>query len=304
MLVLAFTVSISLVACGDDEDTDSTANGDTAGGTNGDTSGMPEGAMHELDFELSEDESYYIVSGWGVHFAQEIVVPSTHEGKPVKEIKDNCFNNKTDPQTRMTKITLPDSIERIGSQAFKGCKALTSVTFGSGLKQIADGAFAECTALTSVSFNEGLTSIGSMAFAACSSLTSITLPTTLTSIGMAAFDGSAYATSEANAKNGIIFARVRDNTSWAIAVYNYDITYATVYSNVQNTVGIADGTFIGCDKVNTIILPDCMKYIGKDAFEGCPIRDGVYCDETTWLNIVLADGNSVLNSLYKGPWVD
>ena len=304
LLILAITVSISLVACGDDG-TDDGTNGAADGSTSGDNnSAMPDGAMHELDYELSEDSSYYIVSGWGVHFAQEIVVPATHEGKPVKEIKDNCFNNKVDPQTRMTKITLPDTIERIGTQAFKGCKALTSVTFGSGIKEIAEGAFAECTALTSISLNEGLTTIGSMAFASCTSLTSITLPTTLTSIGMAAFDGSAYATNESNARNGIVFVRVRDNTSWAVAVYNYDIMYATVYSNVRNTVGIADGTFIGCDRVDTIILPDTMKYIGKNAFEGCPIRDGLYCDETTWQNIDLAAGNSALNSLYKGPWVE
>ena len=48
---------------------------------------------NELNMKLSEDGSYYIVTG-GQNIAGVMVIPETHEGKPVKEIAARAFSDK------------------------------------------------------------------------------------------------------------------------------------------------------------------------------------------------------------------
>lgn len=56
-------------------------------------------------------------------------------------------------QQRLTNITIPDSVERIGSYAFHQCTGLTNVTIGSGVKTIEPYAFWYCRKLTSIEYN-------------------------------------------------------------------------------------------------------------------------------------------------------
>ena len=78
--------------------------------------------------------------------------------------------------SRLTSITIPNSVTSIGSSAFYGCMRLTSVTFGedSQLISIGKNAFFNCSSLTSITIPSGVTSIGSMAFYWCTNLTSVT----------------------------------------------------------------------------------------------------------------------------------
>lgn len=77
---------------------------------------------------------------------------------------------------RDTEIVIPDDVQEIGRECFKGMQYLTSVTFPKGLKRIADAAFMNCTGLTHISFPEGLVLIGQSAFEGCYGLTHITFP--------------------------------------------------------------------------------------------------------------------------------
>ena len=89
--------------------------------------------------------------------------------------------------SRLTSVTLPDSLVRICNKAFRSCSGLTSVTFPASLTSIGDKAFCGCSGLTSVTLPASLTSIGKKAFYCCSSLISVTFPVSLTSIGNSAF---------------------------------------------------------------------------------------------------------------------
>ena len=293
MLILAFTLSLSLVACGNNDD-----DGDTA--DDGDDSEVNTG-FHELDFELSSNGKYYIVSGWGVHLEKEVVIPAEHNGKPVREIKSSCFAKSNLAKENMQKITLPDTIEKIDSFAFQGCANLTSITFGSGLVEIGDYAFQGCTSLKSIKLNEGLVRINDGAFMNCADLETIALPESLTSIGMYAFEGcTTFFENESNVKNGIVFARVKTSNGmlcWAISAIDPFMSYATLYGSTQNTVGIIDGLFAHNENLGTVYLPNSIKYIGKDAFEGCNNIHTVYCEADTWADIEFADGNEYLESL-------
>ena len=75
----------------------------------------------------------------------------------------------------------------IGDSAFKGCSRLTSVTIPESVTSIDDCAFEECSGMTSVTIGNNVTSIGSEAFRDCRRLTSVTIPESVTSIGWYAF---------------------------------------------------------------------------------------------------------------------
>ncbi len=106
----------------------------------------------------------------------------------VTEVKEKQFEN----WNNLEKVTLPASIETIGTSAFDGCGALTTVELAgdSRLKTIGQRAFAG-TKLSALDLTEctQFTTIGANAFFNCTSLTSVKLPDSLEVIGTAAFAG-------------------------------------------------------------------------------------------------------------------
>ena len=78
--------------------------------------------------------------------------------------------------TGLTSVTIPDSVTKIDNYAFEGCTGLTSVTIGNGVKEIGDSAFEGCTGLTSVNIGNGATFIGSYVFLGCTNLKEVTIP--------------------------------------------------------------------------------------------------------------------------------
>lgn len=89
--------------------------------------------------------------------------------------------------SRLTRITIPDSVTSIGGYAFEGCSSLTSITIPDSVTSIISGAFYGCVSLTSITIPNGVTSIRSFTFYDCNSLTSITIPDRVTSIDDSAF---------------------------------------------------------------------------------------------------------------------
>ena len=103
--------------------------------------------------------------------------------KDVTSIRKYVFYNCS----RLTSVTIPDSVTSIGGNAFYNCSGLTSVTIGNGVTSIGDSAFQYCRELTSVTIPDSVTSIRDYAFYSCSGLTSITIGNGVTSIGSSAF---------------------------------------------------------------------------------------------------------------------
>jgi hypothetical protein len=110
----------------------------------------------------------------------EIVLPDT-----ITKIGDNAFANRD----TLEKINLPTALTEIGNDAFSFCEALTNVVLPAGLTTIGDKAFNSCVNLTGIAFPEGLTTIGESAFGFCEALTEIRLPASITAIGERAFSG-------------------------------------------------------------------------------------------------------------------
>ena len=80
-------------------------------------------------------------------------------------------------------------VTSIGYSAFDECSRLTSVTIPNSVTSIGNSAFVYCSSLTSVTIPDGVTSIGDYAFTNCRNLTSVTIGNSVTSIGYYAFYG-------------------------------------------------------------------------------------------------------------------
>ena len=106
----------------------------------------PEATLDYLTFELADSGDYYKVAIDGNKISEaesfdgDIVIPAYNEGKPVKEI----FNNDSTSQAfEITSVTLPNTIEVIGEDAFFEFQSLEGVIILSkNVKTICDGAFA------------------------------------------------------------------------------------------------------------------------------------------------------------------
>ena len=137
--------------------------------------------------------------------------------------------------SKLTEVTIPNSVTSIGGSAFYGCSGLTSViwndkncedfkydsyyntstspfynissnitsfTFGNEVEHTPAYLCYGMSKLTEMTIPNSVTSIGSSAFSGCSGLTSLTIPNSVTSIGLWAFSNCSRLTSVIwNAKN-------------------------------------------------------------------------------------------------------
>lgn len=99
-----------------------------------------------LDYELSDDETGYVLTGVGICNDRKIVIPSEYNGKPVVAIAGEAFYC----DGFITSVEIPDSVKTIGEGAFSDCMVLRSLTIGKGVTSIGTYAFEK---------NEGLSTV-------------------------------------------------------------------------------------------------------------------------------------------------
>ena len=114
--------------------------------------------------------------------SSSVIVPREIGGLPVVELGQACFCGTE----QMEKITLPDTLKKIGCMAFSGCHGLeeltipdsveelghhmlmdsgvTALKLPKALKELPASVFSYCKGLRRVELNEGLHSIGAHAF--------------------------------------------------------------------------------------------------------------------------------------------
>ena len=196
---------------------------------------------------------FTIVNGNLVKYSgndNEIVIPYG-----VTYIADNAFEKCT-----AKKITIPDTVTKIGYEAFFMCKNLTSIKIPDSVNSIGDFAFAGCTTLKSITLPNSITSIGEGAFRECTALTGITIPENVTSIGYQAF----Y---KCTALKNI-------NITSSVLTYIGDMAFSEceALESIEIPYGITsinERTFFGCHALKSISIPDSVTSIKENAFGEC-----------------------------------
>ena len=207
-----------------------------------------------------------------------VTIPATIGGQPVTKIGDGAFALTN---SRMTSITLPDSVTSIGYSAFWQCEALTSINIPSGVTSIGAMAFADCPSLTSITIPSGVASIEYNTFSGCQSLTNVTIPSSVTSIEEGAFAGCtglqsitipSSVTSIGNQAfagcSGLTSITIPNGTSIGDSVFSSctGLTSITIPSGVT---GIGALMFCGCTGLTSITIPSSVTSIGDTAFANC-----------------------------------
>ncbi len=141
----------------------------------------------------------------------------------------------------LKEVVLPDTVSRIGYQAFAGNKALETVNVPGSAVDFYGSAFEDCTSLKKVTLKTGLQTIPARSFSGCTSLENIYIPATVTTIYDDAFKdctgltkitfGGAPPVLSNEPFNGVT-AQVYTNNTWSeedMKDYGGDLTWMFPY---------------------------------------------------------------------------
>ena len=164
---------------------------------------------------------------------------ATGQNVTVTSIVSNVFENK-----EITSVTIPSTVETIGSSAFSGNEIATlDLSNASSLTTIGVSAF-QSNKLTSVTIPNSVTTIGSFAFDQ-NNITSVTIGSGLTTIGTSAFaDGSGLSNGKNYGPNAITSVTINvacdtyktsftaaNQFGWASGHTNDEIVWGTACTN-------------------------------------------------------------------------
>lgn len=225
-------------------------------------------------YEKREDGAVVIIRYKGSR--TEIAVPEKIGSSVVAEIGEYAFSpsaprlrwEQRDFRKTITKITLPKTIEVIGSDAFSGCESLTEINIPDGVSRIGESAFSYCRNLTEIKLPASVKEIGKSAFSACESLHNISLPSGIAEIGEFTFDGC----------NSLKSVNI-PNTVLKIGRMAFQRCYALEKIVVPEGVEeIGDRAFVSCTHLKSVILPESVRKIKNFTYKGREPQT-VFCDD-------------------------
>lgn len=195
-IVLAMLMAVSATACSsgseqtnDNENSQSVENNNTPAVSNEisveNLMNYPTSPEEDFDWIDSDENGKYEVYGY-LGDDEIVVIPETHEGKPIEGFYGQTFRN-----VPVKAVKLSDSIEIINESAFCFNETLELVVCGSGVKTIEQGAFLSSPNIKQIVLNDGLEKIGGGVFMSCDSLKSLEIPDSVTEIDPTAFYGMA-----------------------------------------------------------------------------------------------------------------
>lgn len=185
----------------------------------------------------------------------QINIPSEYDGWPVAEIGEGAFKDCT----KITGITMPDSVEVINSSAFENCEKLKNVSFGDRLETIGNHAFKECSSLEKIVIPDNVKKIGGGAFGNCEKLKDVSFGYGLEEIGTYAFQNC----------SSIEKIVIPDNVKiidYDAFVHCVNLSSLTLGKSVEL---INTSAFYCCSKLKKVVIPDSVKEIGSGAFQCC-----------------------------------
>ena len=185
-------------------------------------------------------------------------------GEGITSLPDYAFEDSD-----VTTVSLPGTLETLGSGAFRQCDELARITLPDSVTEIGQYCFDYCTALTYVKLSSSLTEIPDFAFRYCSNLTSVTIPESVRGIGRYAFSQSGL--TEVEPGGGV--------------------------------TSIGDYAFNSCPKLTSVTLPASLTALGDYVFVGCDVLTAITINGGTaykTTNGVLFSGDGTRVICYPG----
>lgn len=253
---------------------------------------LPEPSQ-DLEFVLNEDEESYSVKGIGGHTDSDLLISETYNDLPVTSIENEAFKDCV----FLERVTIPDSVTKMGGGVFFGCSNLIKVTLGNGITEIPNDVyyngyfivetpfgdkylpierinsfFGDCVSLQVVEMPNSVVSIGERAFVGCTALKEITIPASVTEIRNYAFyncqsierievaeDNQNYKSIDGNlySKDGTIMIQ------YAIGKKDREFVVP------DGVVSIEKLAFYNCKAITNVTISDTVTDVGLHSFEGC-----------------------------------
>lgn len=163
------------------------------------------------------------------------------------KVKARAFKNFE----QLKSIYIPDTVEKLGQDAFRGCDSLVSVHLpdNAGVNQLKANTFRNCYMLENVTGGAYITALGKRTFSGCGHLTEVNMPA-LEKIGERCFE---------------------------------DCSAITEFAETPNLRSVGKLAFDGCSDLKSFVIPESMPVIGKQAFAGSGLRSVSLPDNLTEL---------------------
>lgn len=181
-----------------------------------------------------------------------------------------------------TDVSVPDSVRRIASRAFTSSK-MTSVTIPQSVYAIDAYAFADCVGLETVTLSEGLVSIGDGAFRGCKALNALKTPSTLSYLGQGSFCGDSALQSASVCGSDLTLSYNAFKNCTAL-------NYALLSEGVSD---VYDNAFDGCTALEGVSVAPDTENVSSAALSGCD-KAVVCCAEGSAAASAFAKVNTVM----------
>lgn len=240
------------------------------------------------------------IGGFAFRCCKSLATVTFAEDSHLKSIERSAFSGTDPAHPRFKEIQIPDSVERIGTNAFHNCQDLESITLPASLKTIEVGAFSGCRNLSEVKLPASLKTIQSSVFADCSSLETVF------------YDDSLEQWSQINTSNGFLgdsspslvtddytaqFIPVMDDAyppPKTVTITKYTGKESTVILpstiNSWHVTKIGEDAFQDNTTITSVTIPANVTEIGSNAFAGCTNLTSVHY-AGNWSNLTIQSGN-------------
>lgn len=212
-----------------------------------------------------------------LRWVKEVTIPDT-----VEKMGSAVFSSADS----LTTVHLPENgkLESIPDSMFQFCGLLTTVNIPAGVKTLENDSFLECDSLSVVTLPEGLETIAEGAFDGCGQLITVNFPQSLKRIGAGAFQVTRIDTVDLSATS----VEIIDDGAFALSYTKHvkmpgrslqkmgesvfsscDMIETVEFPAESSLVEIPAGTFYGNTSLREIVIPDYIESIGSHAFFGC-----------------------------------